>query len=413
MSERRAGDWLKTYLKYSTGTEAPAKFHFWTAVSVLASALRRNVWLDFKRYKWYPNFYVVLVAKPGVVNKTTTFELGYRLLRSLDREDIYFGPESTNWQTLLQFMGKCTAYRSMPDGIELPTCAVSQVVGELGTFLTTQDGSMIDHLVSLWDTPDKTFEKATKTAGTDIITNPCLNIMGGTTPSWVSKNIPQYMIGGGFTSRTIFSYATEKSSVIAYPHLHFNANNFAALEDDLKHDLNLICDMYGEITMSKEALDFGIEWYEKFWSKSNSELREENVEGYRARKQVHMHKLAMIFMVAESDKMILEKHHLEKALKIMDSVEADFNQVFQSVGSTFDGDLAGRILSYVQANSRCSKTQIFANFLRQANLVQLENALKSLVMAKAVSGIDTGGSVLYVAENKAKVKDNVLKEGVV
>ncbi len=48
------------------------------------------------------------------------------------------------------------------------------------------------------------------------INNPFINFMGATTPAWITENFPEYAIGGGFTSRTIFVYAETKRKLNAY-----------------------------------------------------------------------------------------------------------------------------------------------------------------------------------------------------
>ena len=66
MSHERK-DWISRYLQYASVTEAPKRMHFWAAVGAVAGCLRRRVWLDQKRFSWYPSFYIVFVAPPGVV----------------------------------------------------------------------------------------------------------------------------------------------------------------------------------------------------------------------------------------------------------------------------------------------------------------------------------------------------------
>ncbi|TXH42236.1 MAG: hypothetical protein E6Q97_36170, partial [Desulfurellales bacterium] len=68
---RQLKDWLATYLDYTEGTEAPRVMHFWAGVSAIASVLRRRVWIDMTRFQWYPNFYIIFVAPPGIISKTT------------------------------------------------------------------------------------------------------------------------------------------------------------------------------------------------------------------------------------------------------------------------------------------------------------------------------------------------------
>jgi hypothetical protein len=76
---------------------------------------------------------------------------------------------------------------------------------------------MVDLLVSLWDGKQGAFEKKTKGSGSDSVENPWINLIACTTPAWIAGNFPEYMIGGGFTSRCIFVYAEKKAKLVAYP----------------------------------------------------------------------------------------------------------------------------------------------------------------------------------------------------
>src|SRR3989304_116541 len=96
---RRCDDWLKAFVDYASYGEAPLKFLFWTGISTIAGALRRRVWIDQKFFQWVPNFYIVLVAPPGIVSKSTTANVGMNLLRKL--EEIKFGPDVITWQQLI------------------------------------------------------------------------------------------------------------------------------------------------------------------------------------------------------------------------------------------------------------------------------------------------------------------------
>ena len=69
---RNHADWLTAFMDYASYGEAPRHMYFWTGVSAIAGALRRKVWIDQAYFKWYPNFYIVLVAPPGIVSKSTT-----------------------------------------------------------------------------------------------------------------------------------------------------------------------------------------------------------------------------------------------------------------------------------------------------------------------------------------------------
>ena len=100
--------WIKAYLDYTKASESPDSFHFWTAVSTLAGALRRRVWQDQLLFQWIPNFYIVFVAPAGIATKSTTLNFGMNLLEKVP--DVVFGPESGSWQGLGDALADSTQY---------------------------------------------------------------------------------------------------------------------------------------------------------------------------------------------------------------------------------------------------------------------------------------------------------------
>ena len=73
--------WLRDYLDYTTGHEAPEDFHLWVGLTVISAALRRKVYLDNVYHKLYPNLFTILVSPPGVGKKTTAINIGVNILR--------------------------------------------------------------------------------------------------------------------------------------------------------------------------------------------------------------------------------------------------------------------------------------------------------------------------------------------
>ena len=124
---------------------------FWTGVSTIAGALRRRVWIDQKYFQWLPNFYIVLVAPPGIVSKSTTANIGMNLLRGI--QGITFGPNVVTWQSLVTSLAE--GCESVPDprhpGDFYPMSSVTFCADELGNLLNPQDRDLVDTLVTLWD----------------------------------------------------------------------------------------------------------------------------------------------------------------------------------------------------------------------------------------------------------------------
>ncbi|MEM5734298.1 hypothetical protein AAEI00_21825, partial [Shewanella algae] len=62
-------------------------------------ALRRKVWIPQGYFNWYCNMYIVMVAPPGIVAKSTTTNIAMQLLRRVP--GIKFGPDIVTWQALV------------------------------------------------------------------------------------------------------------------------------------------------------------------------------------------------------------------------------------------------------------------------------------------------------------------------
>lgn len=356
--QRILKDWIGEYMKYSGHSEAPDKFHFWTAVSTVAGALRRQVWLDMKYFQWTPNFYIIFVAPPGIVSKSTTLSIGMNLLKKV--KGVNFGPDAVTWQALTQALSESTEMVTMPgDGLMHPMSCITIASSEFGTFLNPKDREMVDVLVSLWDGQLGTWEKKTKTQGDDKIANPWINIAACTTPKWIQGNFPDYMIGGGFTSRCIWVYANKKRRLVAYPGMEV-PKDFDEQAKRLIHDLNVIGLMKGEMTLSPEAIEFGTQWYEQHYQDSrNKKLDNQRFEGYLARKQTHIHKLAIVLSASRSDSLVIERWALEAAADLATGLEAEMHKVFENIDLSDEGKYAEELLSIIKAYETITEDALY------------------------------------------------------
>lgn len=366
---RRLENWLKSYLEYTEASEAPSIFHFWTGVSTIAGALRRRVWIDMRQFEWIPNFYIIFVAPPGVATKSTTINIGKSLLKELD--GINFGPDSGTWQAIGQSLMDAQEFVPLIPGnlegsMEEMSC-ITCPIGELGTFLDFNDGKLIDILTGLWDGQRSSFEHKTKTTGSILINNPWINIIGGTTPAWLRKNVPEESIGGGFASRVIFIFGDKKRKLVPYPSLVGEHKEYVRLREDLVHDLRLIGEMLGEMYLSPEAVEWGIEWYKELWHGDRDvNLASARYDGYISRKQTHVHKLAMVISAAESQDQIITLEHLQKAATLVTETEKDMIRVFESIGVAPTSQNMHEILSFLDTYRKQKQAASQQTVLRYA-----------------------------------------------
>jgi hypothetical protein len=379
VSERKTKDWLKAFVEYASYGEAPVKTLWWTGVSTLAGALRRRVWIDQKYFQWTPCFYVVLVAPPGIISKTTTANIGINLLREIP--GIKFGPDIVTWQALVQAMGEATEAPPDPTTGEFhPMSALTICSDEFGNFLDPSDRGMVDALVNLWDGKKGVITKITKSSGSDAIENPWLNIIACTTPGWISAHFPEYMIGGGFTSRCIFIYADRKRQLVAYPALAV-PKNFNEQKEKLIHDLEVISNMIGEYQLTPEAIEWGTEWYAKHWESPPANMDNERFGGYLARKQTHIHKLAMVLAASRSNELLIHAHDLKFANDMMNSLEGEMPKVFSTIGMTDTTRGMNEVVAIVRRKRRINQSMLYRDVFHSMTSKEFENALNSAVFA--------------------------------
>lgn len=345
---RQFPDWLSAFMDYASYGEAPRHMYFWSGVSAVAGALRRKVWIDQAYFKWFPNFYIVLVAPPGIVSKSTTAGIAMNLLRKVP--GIRFGPDVVTWPALI------SAFAESTEGFELNSevhvmSALTLESSEFGNLLNPQDKDMVDLLVALWDGKPGTFEKKTKHSGNDSVENPWINLIACTTPSWIAGNFPEYMIGGGFTSRCVFVYADQKAKFVAYPGQTVPKNHTemaAALVTDLEH----ISCLAGEMRLTPEALRWGEAWYQKHYTVRNTSLDDDRFGGYIARKQTHIHKLAMVLSASTADDLKISAEHLAIADQMVSDLEPDMQFVFSKIGKSDNALYAERLIWFVHSKGR-------------------------------------------------------------
>lgn len=229
---------------------------------------------------------------------------------------------------------------------------------EFGNLLNPQDKEMVDLLVSLWDGKQGAFEKKTKGSGCDVVENPWINLIACTTPAWIAGNFPEYMIGGGFTSRCIFVYADKKAQLVAYPS-ELVPKDIKQTAQRLIEDLCQISMMAGPYELSNDALQWGRAWYEAHYNEKYLHLDDERFGGYLARKQTHIHKLAMILAAAESSRLVITAEHLALANQMVTDLEPDMQFVFSKIGKSEDAVYAERLIWYVVKRQGCLYSEAY------------------------------------------------------
>lgn len=377
-------DWLADFSHYASFGEASPRAMWWVGVSALAGALRRKVWFDQDIFQWSPNFYILLVGPPGAIKKSTSIDIGMNILDQVG--GINRGPSTVTWQALIEYIANIKELVVLNNGQDYEMSSVTLALSEFGTLFKSDDADMIVQLTDLWDGKKGKSVKMTKTAGTDIMTNPWVNLIAATTPQWLAKNFSSDLVGGGLAGRFIF--LNEKMSDIDRPYPKRCMGNMAerrAQERRLVEMLTTIASYAGEFDLTEEAYEWGTEWY----LKERAQLRilgTDSLEsGFIVRKQVHLHKLAMIISAAKLQFPVVSLENMLEAEKHLLALDADTRKVFGYVGQSKQTSAAREIVEYLVRNGTVEKRELYrTHFFRTMTSEEYDQAINSAVNAELI-----------------------------
>lgn len=379
--------WIAAYLKYTSEQESPPNFHFYTALSVLGGALRRNTWFDRTYYVLYPNLYVILVAGSAECRKSVASSIGVRILRHVDGIRVFRGKASV--EGLLDFM-----LESQPHQVGTRIVTDNSVyiyASELSMFLSkaTYTSEMIPMFLDFSAGEENSIFK-TRTGGEYTIPKPLPSLFAASTPDQLKDCLSYGSFSSGFAGRVLFVYETEARRIAWTDH----SPEMKELEKKLINDLQHISQLYGAFSITEEAREFFKNWYE---NPIQSKIEDPRLSGYYGRKHDFVFKLAMILAVSRSDELVIQKTHLQLAMNTLNSLELKMLGAFQYVG-TNSAALAEDILTIITGNKGVILHSLLLSKLRgRVNTLQeFQDCLKGLKEMKQIKMKVISGQSYYI-----------------
>lgn len=223
---------VKAYIDMLENTESPPLFHAWALISAMSACLTRRCWFKMGSITIMPNQYIVLVGPAGV-RKSSAVKFSRKILKDIP---IRYSPSSTagRMQGLISAMetekrGQTQEDKEIAEAMAaaggfnlgmdigdvapednlhiLQRHAVYVSEGELVSFLGMKMDEFITFLGDMWDRSGEDHYEYSLKREKVKLDLPCLNILGGATPTHITGYLPAQAIGQGFTSRVIMVYA--------------------------------------------------------------------------------------------------------------------------------------------------------------------------------------------------------------
>lgn len=266
--------------------------------------------------------YVLLVGGPGI-GKTDALRDVLDVYTEL--KDIHVAPSSVSRASLIDALNNANRSIFKPTAVHPleQFNSLNVVATEFGTFLAGYESEFMSTLNDLYDCVRYTEKKRGMKEDITIV-KPQLNILAGTTPSWLGGVLPQHAWGEGFTSRMTMIFSGERITV----------DPFSAFARDNRHrdvlitELGVIHALGGQFLIDEEVRDAYRAWY---MAGMKPEPDHPKLEHYLPRRNIHLLKLVMAFSAARSDELLLRIEDYRHAMDLLIEAEHFMPDVFKSM----------------------------------------------------------------------------------
>lgn len=331
--------WLKDYLMYTAGHEAPEDFHVWVGLTIVGSCIRRKAWFDNVFYNLFPNLYTILVSPPGIGKKTTAINIGINILREADPACRIISEKVTP-EALAKTLSKPTEHEKAGGGLKIDTSAEGLLVApELTVFLGREqyNEGLILFLTRLYDSADIQ-EVETISRGKEKLRNVCVSMLGATTPGEIHNAIGKSAKGSGFMSR--LNIIQRDSSPRMVP---FAVKPDATVKEMLINRLRrIVIECKGEFKYTPVGRSWYIDYYKRHSQYKNVHAKkaDANIE----RQPDQLMKLAMCLCACEREDMMIDEDTLQRSFNLLSMAAKNVGETLKMIDSSERGKLAQKVL---------------------------------------------------------------------
>ena len=249
----KTNDFISDFFQLTADDISPEIFRRWSAISLIAGALERRVWVRTGNLVTFPNLYVLLVAPPGVgkfIVETVrqlweeTMEPGTKL------PVFHVGPDSMTKASLIDTLAKSKTSRMVSGGQLITYHSLLVAAEEFSVLLPAYDMEYIGVLNAIYN--NKPMHKESRRHGPAQkieIEFPQLNLLGGVQPSFLASVLPEDAWATGFARRIIMIYSNE----VPLRDIFQTSDIPVETRRNLLAKLGRISQLYGEINWSPEA----------------------------------------------------------------------------------------------------------------------------------------------------------------
>jgi len=393
---RKLNSWLAGLKQYVENTEAPRQFWLWSGIFTISSAMQRKVWLPFGMENIYPNLYILTVAPPAArkalpasLAKKMLLEIGVRVSR-----------DSTSRRAITKELAKIGTEEvfQLPDGTPQSQSAMAVISKEMSSLLMINPKEVIEILTDLYDSYD-IWDLGLKDEE-DKLYNICLGCYIATTPTWLTENLPESSVGGGYTSRNIIVWGDEVYKRVTLPSLTKQQTDIYSA---LIHDLSHIHTIIGPFKWDKEAYAIFDNWYQNIDQKIRT-VKDQRLHPFIGRMHICILKTAMTLRIDYSDSLILTPPEITRSIEMMEEVLATASNALGGHGPSRYAAEIYRVRMQIQMLKQTTFRNLLAMNLNHLIRSELKEVIETLAGAGLIrlEPLGTGNDYLVLWKGEKK-----------
>lgn len=346
--------WLETYLSYTERQVSPKCFHFWSAVAVIGGVLERRCFLPIlggRQFIYPGQIMVVLVSKSAITKKTTAARMAVEFLRNLEPWQINLLPRKISPQQLLFTLQRLDEEKVPdrdPEGRRVNSAGFL-FAEELGALFTTEAfaETLATQINQLNDCPRGKFRVEFRSWKAELW-QPCITMLGCITPKGIARELPRAARTAGFFGRLLLVHRSYTERQVSL--LDDAPQGSKELRRQLEAEIAEIAMMRGQFQVN----EIGTKWYKAWYyevhepSLRRMDAPEGENTGYLGRKDAHLLRVSMVLSAAERRDRVIERGHLEAALRHLEEIEREFPNALAELGTSPYSDYDRRLLEALE-----------------------------------------------------------------
>lgn len=382
-------NFINLFVDYTKEFESPENFWRWAAYSIVAAALRDNVYFDHGIRKTFPNIFVVLLANSAEYRKSGPFTPALDLLQDPHISNTKIIKGRSTVQAVLEILSTDTVDKKSQKPLKGGSALL--VAEELASFFV-EDPQLIPMITDMYDYAE-TFDYALR-SGAIKINKRCVTFLAASNETLLKGVYDQRAVYGGLLGRTFMVKPDERRKANSLLRVEPKSFDKTALIASLK----IITSLSGPVQITEDAVKVYEDWYKKLY---DGYSKNEDRTGITQRMHTGVLKLGIIIAAAQGT-IEITKHTIIEAIERVIGLRSNYDTFAMTVGKSKAADIGTILLEamWMAEGHMVSRREILMKNWTEFSDTELDELVRTLEAGGLVVTTVDGNNQSYVMTAK-------------